>query len=123
EAGNRAKQLQAALEKDANKLALDALLAPDLERDVEERPLRPGTVLGVTRTKVYVQLEAPPVELKVYLDDVEGRHERTFRVDESEVVLSDDKGRVCVVGDRVSLRVHGYDEGRGRWQLDLLPAE
>ena len=48
----------------ADREALDRLFAADLR--ASEAPARRGTVMGISRSKVHVQLDDPPIDVKVY---------------------------------------------------------
>ena len=135
EAGNRSKETQRTLTKAVTKLAVDELLRRDLELSEEARPRRRATLLGLSPTRMYVRLDDPPLELKVYLDGLASARGDRFELDGSEVELrvtreggrqgeeegeeqgGGDGGRRFRVGDAVELRTAGYDERRGRWLL------
>lgn len=110
EAANRAKDLQHLLTKRSNQLALTGLLAPDLERPEAQRPRRLGTVLGLGHDRLFVLLDGPPLEVKVYARDL---GERTKL--ETDALLVD--GRPYALGARVELVVLGFDRKRDRFAL------
>jgi ribonuclease R len=117
EAANAAKQRQRKITKKANELAIDQLLQDDLELPEGERPERPGTVLGVKASRLYVVLDAFPVDLKVYTSEL-GSPETAFGViDDALVAPRSGEGPSFRVGDGVAVRTLGYDSNRGRWQL------
>jgi len=93
EAANDARNLQRTLTAKADRLALDALLA----RDQASGAVRRGTVMGVTKGKVYVTLDEPPVDVKLYRRHLGGR---TF-----------------ALGDAIDVRVTERDD-RDRWVLE-----
>jgi ribonuclease R len=101
DAGNRAKDLQNRLDKEMKLLVIDQVLHGDLDQPKIARTIRKGYVLGVSTSKVYVELDDPPLEVKVYLEDVAG-----------EVSFA--------LGDVIRLRVDRYDPDRKRWSFDLL---
>lgn len=109
-AANRAKDLQHLLTKRSNQLALTGLLAPDLERPEAQRPRRLGTVLGLGHDRLFVLLDGPPLEVKVYARDL-GEHPRL----ETDALLVD--GRAYALGARVELVVLGFDRKRDRFAL------
>jgi ribonuclease R len=112
-AGNRSKRTQKEITRDAHELAIDQLLSGELELEPTARPLRTGTVMGVSASKIYLQLDAPPIEIKLYLADQpvslapRGRFE----------LAGDD--RVIRVGDALEVRLDRYDRQRRRWILLL----
>ncbi|KXS10509.1 RNB-domain-containing protein [Gonapodya prolifera JEL478] len=68
--GMKAKQTQNRIEKAVQELAMNHFFAADARQPWPDRPRRKGTVMGMAGSKVYVTLDDPPMELKVYLDDV-----------------------------------------------------
>ncbi len=116
-AGNAARNRQARLTKAVNALVLDTLLGREL-RMGPRRPWRVGTLLGMSATKLYVQLDAPPVEVKVYLRDVQGSRARVS-AHGACLQLGD---HTLAVGDAVELRAEGRSERSGRWTFAVRPA-
>ncbi len=119
QAANRSKQLQGRLNKDVIKLAVDALFEHDLHQPMTERPARPATVMGLSAHRLYARLDDPPVDLKVYLDDLQARLGVELALDDSEVELvarGASRPRFAI-GDRINLRVADYDRNRHRWHL------
>jgi len=107
---NEVKQIQRALTHEANRLVLDQLFA--------QRRSFEGTVMGLTRSKIHVTLDAPPIDVKVY-----ARHQRPLS---GPLELSDQGtamvagGEVfCRLGDAVQVRVEGRDAETDRWILIL----
>ena len=119
EAANRSKEVQRQLTKEANLLVIDGLLRADLARPEGERPWRAGVVLGMKFDRLYVQLDAPPIELKVYLEDVAAVVGGTAAPDGLVgAVVTRGADRVALrVGDAVAVRVGGYDEARRRFLI------
>jgi ribonuclease R len=126
EAANRSRQTQKTLDDEANRRVLDQLFGDDLASTRDDRPARRGTVLGISHTKVYVGLDEPPIDVKVYADHV-ARQLGGVRVGQGRDGMTlrrlDDGARLWAVGDEVRLRVRGRDEERDRWDLELLPAD
>lgn len=94
-AGNRSKDIQRRIDKDAERLVIDDLLEPELDRHREQRRWHRGTVMGLTPTRIYVQLDDPRLDLKVY----DRKHHPT-------------------IGSSIRLRVRKRDR-RKRWAFDL----
>lgn len=101
---NAGKELQRQLTKASNQLVIDRLLAPGLAVD--------GVILGLAPDKLYVELDEPPLEVKVYAVDLGPR----FALEPSGVAATSG-GRRFVLGDRVALSVLGHDDTRDRWRL------
>lgn len=109
-AANRAKDLQHLLTKRSNQLALTGLLAPDLDRPEAQRPRRRGTVLGLGHDRLFVLLDGPPLEVKVYSRDLGERS----RLEDDALIVD---GRSFALGARVELVVLGFDRKRDRFAL------
>jgi ribonuclease R len=120
--GTRARELQRQLTKEANRLVLDLVFSADLGRPAGERPRRRGTVVGVTPSRLYVQLDDPALDLKVYTPDLARQLGTELVCDEHEVVLRPASGglRPLRLGDPVTLVVDGRDPDRDRWVFRLV---
>ncbi len=112
EAGNRSRELQRRLDKAAARVVLDRWLS------VRGEGALVSTVMGFGHDRLYVQLDLPRLDLKVYLGDQPGR----WRVDPLEIEARGE-GQVVRLGDVVRLAVAGLDRSRDRWRLVVLPAE
>lgn len=122
-AANRAKDIQRRLDRSVHKLGLDAVLRGDLARSTNERPLRHGTVLGVRPSRLYVRLDDPPMEIKVYTADLERALGCRLEMDPVETELRPvfGEGPTFRIGDRIRIRTAGNDERRHRWRLTAVP--
>ncbi len=115
-ASGEARSMQRKLDREANRVVLDQMF---------DAALRGGqrtwsaTVMGITRGKLHIQLDSPPIDVKVY---------KHHMVDELgvELISSSDGAvlrerrtgdAVMAVGDAVELTVLGRDEQRDRWRL------
>lgn len=113
-AANRAKTLQSSVSRAADQLVIDDLFTQDLKQPPKMRPVRSGTLMGMRRGRVYVHLDSPPLDVKLYTD----RLPQPLRGDEAGATLTRG-GRVAArLGDAVGVRVLHRDED-GRWVLDL----
>jgi len=120
DAGNRAKQVQRQLTKRVHRLALDRLLQDDIIQQESLRPRRSGTVMGLTSSRIYVQLDEPRLEVKVYVGDLERQLGTELELVEPGIELAEHDGaRVLHLGDRLVVWVAGYDERRQRWRFAL----
>ncbi len=118
-AGNRAGKLQKKLTRECNKLAIDQLLSSELELALDARPIRMATVMGVSREKIYLQLDDPPIEVKLYIPDQEALLGSKLELaNRFEVTAADGRHRIRV-GDLARVCVHEYAQGRERWVLRL----
>ncbi len=115
---NRARQLQKTLDREVNRLVLDQLLGEDLARG---GVVRRGTVMGITRTKVHVRLDQPPVDLKLYVRHLQQQRGLALRADEAGISLRTSNEEDLVrTGDEVRVSVTGVDEQRDRWVISLI---
>lgn len=112
EASNQARQTQKTLDKAVNLMAIDALF----QRDVDQgAPPRLGTVVGITRSRVHLQMDDPAIELKAYAQDLSWAlvpHES------GAAAMAPDGSVRLALGDRARARVLGK-EGE-RWRLDIV---
>lgn len=123
-AANSAKEQQRRLDKALIELAVGDLFRQDLDLDLFDRPVYTATVLGIKATRLYVQLDDPPAEVKVYVPHIEAVLGRSLAMSTDELELaptdqrddSDDRSSFRV-GDAIMLRCHGYDDARRRWDL------
>ena len=114
---NQAKATQTALQKSVHKLALDTLFLPELKKNPEERKTFRGTIMGLRESRLYVELDEPPVEVKVYTQDMTQLKEQ-FYIEDGVCLTS---SQHCFrLGDGVNIRVLGYDEVRRRWRLIVV---
>jgi ribonuclease R len=119
EAANRSKEMQRTLTNDANRLVIDQLLAEDLDKPRRERPRRRGVVMGMRYDKVYVQLDEPPIDLKVYVPHLEEALGESLRVADDGTALVSGRGVRFRLGEAVDVIVAGRDRGRDRFVLVL----
>lgn len=122
EAGNRAREVQRRITREANGMALDLLLGADLAQGEGRRPRRRGTVLGLEPHRFHVMLDDPTVDLKVEVADLARRSGCGFSLEPSGAALVADDPRVSALrlGDAVTLVVAGCDPPRGRWRFSVV---
>jgi ribonuclease R len=113
EQANRARELQRELTREANLLVLDRIFTAELGQPLESRPVHEGTVMGLRRGKIYVQLDSPPVDVKVYAAELDP----TAELEDSGATLRGDT-LTCTLGDRVKLRLRERDRA-GHWLFDV----
>lgn len=117
---NRAKQTQKRLTNAANLMVLDQLFGDEMQRDVAQRGL-PATILGLTASRAYVQLDSPPIDARVSVRDLcRQLSVRSLQLTEGDTTLRDEAGAVRFrLGDAVSVVVLGPRGARKRWPLGL----
>lgn len=119
-AANRSRDVQRKVNDRANRLVIDQLFAPDLA--AQERPGHLGTVMGLSPSKVHVELDAPGLDVKVYVRDLGkmlGGKWLDLAEDGAALVTRDERAVVCAIGDRIEVRVVGHDRGQDRWIFEL----
>lgn len=121
ESSRLSRKLQGLLTKEANRQAIDSVFASDLFWPLEARPIRRGTVLGIGQDKgrVYVELDNPPVEVKVYLASVTKSTGRSFFIDARATSVMYGTERIRV-GDAVGLRVVSGSVAEEPWVLEPI---
>jgi len=122
QAADRAREVQRALTRDGERLALDFLLEGDLALPEASRPLRTGTILGLSRSRLYVRLDDLPLEIKVYSAHIQTALGYSYEPDDADLELLpvEGDGPSWRVGDPITLRLVGRDAKRDRWNLAPL---
>ncbi len=116
---NAARDRQRRLNDHTNRRVLDELFGADLALPLEQRPARFGTIMGVTGSKVHVGLDAPPIDVKLYVADAGRALGLWLEPSPGSAALLDDRGaEVLAVGDAIELRVVRRDVARDRWVLE-----
>ena len=121
EAGNRARDVQRSLTKEVNLLGLDRLFVRETELPEHERPRRRATIMGLTSSRLHLQLDHPTLDLKLYVDDLERQLGERLTVTPRGTALS---GARCTfrIGDPITVVVAGLDQGRRRWLFRVVDA-
>lgn len=117
EAANTSRQRQKKISKAVYKLAIDDLLTEDLNNEPEHRPLRGATIFGVRPTRLYVRLDSPPVDVKIYTKDLEAEFGVKLRMNREATHLRGDRDVAFYVGEKLQVRAKSYDSQRDRWLL------
>jgi ribonuclease R len=118
-AANRSKERQRSLTKAVTRLCINDLLERDLDMPAGSRSVYRGTILGLRPTRLYVGLDAPPVELKVYVEDLEAHAGVDLEVVGHGARLApagQGEGPSYRLGDPVEIMVQGRNK-RGSWRL------
>ncbi len=120
ERSNEAKRIQSRINQLSHLYVLDQLFGQDLERDYEARTVWRGTVMGLTQSKVHVTFEEPPVDVKLYTDDLEEQLKTPVELCDDGASLRRKSGRgVCRIGEPVTVRVQRWDASRKRFVLRM----
>jgi ribonuclease R len=119
EAANAARERQRRLTDLTTRVVIDQLFNGDLAKAREARPARPGTVMGVTASKIHITLDDPPLDVKLYVADAGKALKQWLTLTPGRAALLDEAGKPAViVGDPIVVRVVRRDEGRDRWVLE-----
>ena len=120
DAGNRAHSLQRKFNKQAHKLVLDRLFRRDMHLPVGSHRWRRGTLIGLQRSRAYVVLDDPPMEVKLYAVDLSPDGGRLM-VDRDSVRLhiGGQECRPWLVGERIEVAATGHDDQRDRWRFAI----
>ena len=122
EAANQSRQTQRELDREVNRRVIDQLFEADLGRPIDRRSRHLGTIMGVSRSKVHVALDEPPIDVKVYIYHLQRQLRSRVAQGRDRVTLRRLPGgvRLHTVGDEVRVRVRNRDRSRDRWELELL---
>lgn len=115
QAGNRSRELQKTIERQVIECAAERLFSHELTIPAADRTRYPATILGIKATRLYVRLDLPPIELKVYTKDLEAFIHRSLDFDNNRLVCRKTKTVFFKPGDKVILYVESYRENR--WRL------
>lgn len=118
-AANRAKDLQSELTKAANELVMDQLFNADLDYPEAERPRRLGTVIGLKADKLYILLDNPAIEVKIYVEDLQRLWNTPLTVDQNQISLYQNQERIISLGDGVQLTVIEKSSHQEHWVFQL----
>lgn len=120
-AANRAKELQTKLTNAANLLVIEQLFQQDLLLPKTERPMYTGTLVGLKADKLYVLLDKPAIEIKVYIDDLAKLWKQALTVDQHCLKLSRviDQSAIVVLGDALTLSVMEKCPIKQHWVFQL----
>lgn len=119
---NRAKETQNSIDRFVNELLLESVFTGELNLEFDKRPVHAGTILGMKETRLYVLLDSPALEIKVYCDDIE--RVSGCRLEYRDNLLMLENGSLDAkkykAGEFIKLRLLSLDE-TGKWHL--IPAD
>ncbi|MBR4987001.1 MAG: RNB domain-containing ribonuclease [Proteobacteria bacterium] len=118
EASNEARRVQNMMDKAIDSCAIAHVVSHDYDLPEEKRPKRRGTILGMKSCALYARLDMPPIELKVYIRDIQEATGKNWVLNEEMTVLSCEDGMSrYVVGGTIELRVSSYEPTRKKWRV------
>lgn len=117
---NQCKTIQKKIGHQGNLLILNQIFEDDLQHSEQQRPSHIGTVIGIDNNKLYVLLDMPQIEVKVYIKHLESELKTSLSTDNEKVSLyqSESNKLKTKLGDSICLFVKGKDQTRhDRWIL------
>jgi ribonuclease R len=119
-AANAARERQRRLIDLTNRRILDQIFGADVAVPRRRRTVRVGTIMGVSASKIYVTLDEPPIDVKLYVADAGRALGGTWlSLSPGHAALLDEGGAArFTVGDTVRLRLVRRDEARDRWVFE-----
>jgi ribonuclease R len=118
ESSNYARNIQREVDKAIDSCAIDHAIRDDFKVNPAKRPHRRGTILGMKPSALYVRLDMPPIELKVYIRDIiDATGENWTLNDEMTVFSNDAKTKQYIVGDSIELVVSSYQADKKKWHV------
>jgi ribonuclease R len=119
---NRARDTQRRVNDKVNRAAMDDFFRADLDRPKDSRPVHRGTVMGITPSKVHVELDAVGMDVKLYVRDLGrllGGAWLELRDDGAVLGVRGSELRVVTLGDCVDIRALHHDKEQDRWVFSL----
>lgn len=115
---NRAKETQKSVDRFVNDLLLYSVFSRELDLEPDKRPAHTGTILGMKETRMYVLLDSPKLEIKVYSEDIQqaagGKLERNDNILQLE---SGSSGKMIFkAGEIIEIKLYSFDS-KGKWHF------
>ena len=111
QAAHEGNSRQKTVDKESTLFAIQQELLGDLELDLQQRPMRVGTIVAIRSTRMYVLLDGLPMEVKVYTECLEEYLGEPFEA--SDVALSS-PSFLFRLGQEVRLRTQAWDQNKRR---------
>lgn len=118
EASNHAKSVQREVDKAIDSCAIAHVVSHDYHDPVEKRPHRRGTILGMKASALYVRLDMPPIELKVYIKDMADAAGCNWVMNASMTQITrEDGAESYTVGDSMTVMVSSFEPVKKKWRV------
>lgn len=118
ESSNKAKERQKMIDKAIDSCAIAHVIQSDYRLELSKRPHRRGTILGMKSDSLYVRLDMPPIELKVYYRDMATHSGYEWAMNGSKTILTRADGKCRYrVGDSVAVVVVDYSPEKGKFRV------
>lgn len=119
---NRSKETQKSIDRFVNDLLLESVFRQELALELSHRPEHSGTLLGMKETKMYVLLDSPRLEIKVYNEDIEEisglkitHYDNSMKFEGENYGMKEYKS-----GEIIRLKLLSFDD-KGKWHF--IPAD
>jgi ribonuclease R len=110
EAANRGNATQRAIDKEIGLVVIRDIFDADLALPKNQRPIRPGTVVGLRPTQIYILLDDLPVDVKIWVEHLQ---EHTgAQLDLHDSTLTSSQGWAIRIGDEIRIQASHFDQGR-----------
>ena len=118
ESSNKAKTAQRNIDKAIDSCAIAHVIRSDYELAFDKRPRRRGTILGMKAEALYVRLDMPPIELKVYIRDMAEYSGQAWLLNDEKTILTREDGAVAYrVGDSMDVVVASYEPNKRKYRV------
>ncbi len=108
-ASNRSKDIQKEIDNFVNSLVIESLFKEDLMTSASARRVHKGTILGMKDSKLYVLLDDPAIEIKIYMEDIERFFCQKFIFKSYEMVDDENNPSIRIkAGSLISFRLHSF---------------
>jgi ribonuclease R len=117
---SRAKQKQ--VQNFTNEVVLDRLFSSHLATPVATRPTLDATVMGISKGKVHVQLDSPPLDLKLYFYDLSQSFKGAWLEPSADGCTLNARGQtkpLLTLGQHLRLTVKDKDSQTKRWRFTM----
>jgi len=118
EVANLSRQTQKQINKAVEFLAIQQVLDRDLKQ--QPAPMHEAIIMGFRRDRVYIACEDLAIDLKISMSDLEAQYNTSYEIDAISATASTADAPAWQLGDRVRIRVSGFNEMSKRYQLALF---
>jgi ribonuclease R len=123
QAANEAKQRQRKLDKKIELTTLQQVFKDDLEAD--DKRWHNGTIMGLRFGKLYINLDALALNIKVYVEDLETQWACNYELDDASatphILEHGTAAPRWLLGDGVKLYIRAFDVSRQRLIFSMYP--
>jgi len=117
DAGNRSKDIQKDMDRMIFDLVLEDIFSKELSLPENERSVFSGTVLGVKSSRIYVRMDSPAVEVKIYTETLNSILSTELQLGENslQLVMPESGEAVVVAGGKIEFVTGKFSENK--WVL------